>query len=85
MMPSASILSTSDSEESAMAFIEFLLAREAQEFFAAETFEYPLVPGVAADPRLPPIESIPTPDIDLSELATTLDLATDLVAQAGLL
>jgi hypothetical protein len=34
---------------------------------------------------LPPLDSIPTPDIDLSDLAPMLDTATDLVAQAGLL
>ena len=62
-----------------------MLSEEAQRYFATETFEYPLIPGIPADPRLPPIESIPTPDIDLSDLARVLDLATDLVSEAGLL
>ena len=66
-------------------FVEFLVSEEAQEYFAQETFEYPLVPGIDADPLLPPIDTIPTPDIDLSDLASVLDTATDLVAQAGLL
>ena len=43
-----------------------------------------MVPGIEANPLLPPINAIPTPDIDLSKLATVLDTATDLVAQAGL-
>jgi hypothetical protein len=34
---------------------------------------------------LPPLDSLVTPDLDLSQLATTLDKATDLVAEAGLL
>jgi iron(III) transport system substrate-binding protein len=79
------ILATADSGDAARRFVEFLLSEGAQEFFATETFEFPLLPGVAANPQLPPIESIPTPDIDLSELATVLDLATDLVSEAGLL
>jgi len=86
VMPAgAGILATSANPEAGAAFIEFLLSESAQSYFATQTFEYPLVPGIPADPRLPPIESIPTPDIDLSELASFLDLATDLVIEAGLL
>jgi iron(III) transport system substrate-binding protein len=86
VMPAgAGILATSQNTEAGQRFIEFLLSRAAQEYFATETFEYPLLPNVAADPLLPPIESIPTPDIDLSDLATVLDRATDLVDEAGLL
>ena len=86
VMPAgAGILASSRSKDAAQQFIEFLLSDQAQEFFAQETFEYPLVPGIDADPLLPPIDTIPTPDIDLSNLASVLDTATDLVAQAGLL
>lgn len=86
VMPAgAGILKSSGNEEEAQKFIEFMLGIEAQTFFANETFEYPLVPGVPANELLPPIDTIPTPDIDLSDLATVLDLATDLVAEAGLI
>jgi len=86
VMPAgAGILRSSDSQEAAQEFVQFMLSIEAQTFFADETFEYPLVPGVPANELLPPIDSIPTPDIDLSDLATVLDLATDLVAEAGLI
>ncbi len=86
VMPAgAGVLASSDSVDAAHQFIEFLLSDESQRYFAEETFEYPLVPGIDADPSLPPIETIATPDINLSELATVLDLATDLVARAGLL
>ena len=79
------VLRTAANPDAGDEFIRFLLTEEAQEFFASETFEYPLLPGVPANPKLPAIESIATPDIDLSELATVLDLATDLVSEAGLL
>ncbi|MEN8237700.1 MAG: iron ABC transporter substrate-binding protein [Actinomycetota bacterium] len=86
VMPAgAGILASSDSKDAAQQFIEFLVSDQAQEYFAQETFEYPLVPGIAATDLLPPIESISTPDIDLSDLASVLDTATDLVAEAGLL
>ena len=79
------IIATTSHTEDAQRFVEYLLSEKAQRYFATETFEYPLLPGIPADPRLPPIESIATPDIDLSDLAAVLDRATDLVAQAGLL
>ena len=56
-----------------------------QEYFATETFEFPLVPGIATPEGLPDIEDIVTPDIDLSDLADQLERATDLVTEAGLL
>ena len=86
IMPAgAGILSTSDDTTAAEQLIEFLLSAEAQTYFANETFEYPLVSGVPAVAGLPSIESLGSPDLDLSALAGALDLATDLVAAAGLL
>jgi len=84
VMPSAiGILSTSDHPD-AESVIEFLLSPEAQQHFATETYEYPLVPGIEASPGLPDIESIATPDIDLSDLAGALERAAELVAESGL-
>jgi len=86
VMPSGiGILKTSKNQDAARRFIEFLQSKGAQEYFANETFEYPLVPGVPANALLPPIDSISTPDIDLSDLASVLGRATDLVAEAGLI
>jgi iron(III) transport system substrate-binding protein len=86
VMPAgAGILATSKATDEGVRFLEFLLSEEAQSYFANETFEYPLAPGVAANPALPPLESIVAPDIDLGRLGDVLDLATDLVAAAGLL
>jgi iron(III) transport system substrate-binding protein len=86
VMPAgAGILESAENDAAAEAFIAFLIGRGAQEYFAAETFEYPLLPGIDPYEGLPPLESITTPDIDLSQLATVLDRATDLVSEAGLL
>ena len=74
-----------ESTDGAAAFVAFLLSDDAQRYFANETFEYPLVAGVEAHPDLPALSSLNPPDIDLSLLATVLDRATDLVAEAGLL
>jgi iron(III) transport system substrate-binding protein len=79
------ILSTTDNKDEALQFVEFLLSQTAQEYFVTETFEYPLIAGIAPDSSLPPIDTLSQPDIDLSDLAGVLDRATDLVAEAGLL
>jgi iron(III) transport system substrate-binding protein len=79
------ILASSPNKDEALQFVEWLLDNETQRYFADETFEYPLVPGIDANEALPAIDTIPTPDINLSDLAGVLDTATDLVADAGLL
>ena len=79
------VVAGTDQEAAALRFVEFLLSEDAQRYFAEETFEYPLVAAVDPDPALPPLSTLHQPDIDLSALAETIDLATDLVAEAGLL
>lgn len=85
VMPAgAGIIEGTDMPEAASRFVEFLLSETSQEYFATETFEFPLVEGVEAPQGLPDIGEIDSPDIDLSELADVLDDATRLVAEAGL-
>lgn len=75
-----SVADDEDAHEAAEAFIAFLLEREAQEYFATETFEYPLVAGVTGSQGLVPLSEIQTPDIDLSDLADlegTLEMLRD--------
>jgi len=86
VMPAgAGIMANTDRGDDAIAFIEFLLSPESQAYFAGETFEYPLIDGIEAHPALPALDELHPPDLDLSRLAESLDLATDLVAEAGLL
>ena len=79
------VLASSDEQDAALRFVEFLLSEDSQVYFADETLEYPVIDGVPAADVLPPLDSLVTPALDLSQLATTLDKATDLVAEAGLL
>ena len=78
------VLSATDQSDPAQQFVDFLLAEEAQAFFATDTFEYPLIAGVEGPAGTPPLSEIQAPDIDLSDLAGVLDDATRLVAEAGL-
>ena len=74
MVAGTGILNTSTSPENAEAFVRFLLSRVAQQYFAASTYEYPLVEGVKTHHLLPPIDSLIGPEIDfelLDDLAGT--------------
>ncbi len=85
VMPAgAGIISGTDVPEAARQFVEFLLSETAQTYFATETFEFPLIPGVQPAGGLPALEDLNTPDIDLSQLADVLDDATRLVSESGL-
>jgi iron(III) transport system substrate-binding protein len=73
----AGVLTTTDQPAAAEGFVAYLLSEEAQEYFRAETFEYPLVEGIEADETLPPLISIETPDLELGaidDLQGTLEM-----------
>jgi iron(III) transport system substrate-binding protein len=71
-------------DERTSAFVEFLLGKQAQEYFAAETSEFPLVDGVESQvPGLPSLESVEAPDVDLSDL-DTLEETLRLLDEVGL-
>jgi iron(III) transport system substrate-binding protein len=80
----AGILDSSENQDAARQFVEFLLSPEAQEYFATETREYPLIEGVEPDPELPPLEEIGTPEIDLSDLSD-LEGTLELLQEVGIL
>ncbi len=78
------ILSTSRNQAAAQAFVDFLLNQQSQTYFATETSEYPLVNGLSADPKLPPLAEIQSPDIDLSDLSD-LEGTLKIMQAAGVL
>lgn len=74
------IVDSSKKKKVAGTLIGYLLSMEAQEYFANETYEYPLTSGVKVIGPQKPIDEIDTPDIDLSnldDLRGTLDLLQD--------
>jgi iron(III) transport system substrate-binding protein len=66
------------------AFLEFLLSAKAQTYFAEQTAEYPLIPGISITEGLTPLSEIKSPDIDLSDL-DSLGQTLELIRAAGLL
>ncbi len=69
MVAGAGILGTSENRDNAESFMRFMLSTVAQQYFAGQTFEYPLVEGVKTHRLLPPIDTLNGPDIDLSSLS----------------
>jgi iron(III) transport system substrate-binding protein len=78
------ILNTAKNPAAAQQFVEFLLSVDAQEYFANETYEYPLIDAEIVLPEiLLPLEEIATPEVelnDLDDLAGTLALLQEVGA-----
>ncbi len=62
------ILKTAKNKPAAQAFVDYLLSGEAQKYFVEQTYEYPVIQGLAADPRLKPLAELKPPMLDLSRL-----------------
>lgn len=76
----AGVLTSSKRRPNAERFVAFLLSESAQRYFVTKTWEYPLVEGIEADPRLPKFSTLQPPAIDLSkigDLEGTLGLLRD--------
>jgi iron(III) transport system substrate-binding protein len=81
----AGILAASDQSEDAARLIDYLTGDQGQTYFAEETWEYPVVSGHEPQAELVPLDEIESPDIDLSDLAGTIEPALNLLAEVGLL
>jgi iron(III) transport system substrate-binding protein len=80
----AGILKTAEGDPDALAFLEYLVSEEAQSYFAEKTFEYPLLPGIAAPEGVPALDSLVNAELDLSDLES-LSQTQELLAKYGLL
>lgn len=77
------IVDTTQDQDLAERFIEYMLSDKAQNFFATTTYEYPLAGNAEVVGPQSPLENINVPDIDLSDLDDlegTLDLLRDINA-----
>ena len=84
MVAGAGILSSGENRENAERFLEFMLSQVAQQYFAGQTFEYPLVEGVNTDRLLVPFEEINQPSVPLKDLAD-LEGTVKLLRETGVL
>ena len=84
MVAGAGIISSGENRENAERFLEFMLSQVAQQYFAGQTFEYPLVEGVKTDRLLVPFEEINQPSVPLKDLAD-LEGTVKLLQETGVL
>ena len=82
----AAALKSSRHPEAAQRFLAFLVSRPVQRMVAQANvdFEYPLVPGVAANAALEPFNQLHPPALSLSQLGDDRGAAR-LLRRAGLL
>ncbi|CAB4917980.1 unannotated protein [freshwater metagenome] len=78
------ILTGADQQANAQLFTEYVLEKQQQEYFAQKVGEYPLMPGIAQDPSLPPLAEITRPKVDLADLSD-LQGTQELLREAGVL
>lgn len=80
------IVNTTDNVGAAEELVRYLLSEEAQSHFAAfaDEIEYPLIPEVSPDERLPALSELNPPDVDLSDL-DDLQGTLELLREAGAL
>jgi iron(III) transport system substrate-binding protein len=81
----AAILQSSTHKAAAQKFLAFMTSEAGQRVLAAgESFEYPIHPGVAANPELTPLSQLQPSSFTPAELGTGLD-AKALLQEAGLI
>ncbi len=74
------VINTTPKNGLAERLVLYLLGAEAQQYFADQTYEYPVIEGIAVNERLVPLSDIEAPAInlsDLDDLETTLQMIED--------
>lgn len=69
--------------ENALKLMEFLSSAEAQEIYAEQVFEYPLLPGASASELVQGFGELHPDDLALTEVAANRALASQLVDRVG--
>jgi iron(III) transport system substrate-binding protein len=62
-----------------------LLSERAQEYFARETYEYPLIDSVAPSVELLPLTEVRSPNVDFAEVAAVFEETLGAIDRSGLI
>ncbi|MEZ5171751.1 MAG: iron ABC transporter substrate-binding protein [Acidimicrobiia bacterium] len=84
LVTGAGIIDTAPHPDDAEDLVAFLLGEGAQQFFAAETYEYPLAAGVEPTVDLPPLSGIEAPPVTLGVLGGDLAATREMISDSGL-
>jgi iron(III) transport system substrate-binding protein len=81
----AGVLKSSSHQANAQRFLAFLVSPEAQQIIAhSESYEYPIVPGIAASPKEVPLAQLQPNAVSIADLGDGAT-AVSLLQKAGLL
>lgn len=84
LVTAAGILDSAGQVADAHRLLDFLLAEEAQTFFAEETFEYPLAAGVDPAAGVTPLANVAVTTFDLGRLGGDLAATIEMIDKSGL-
>ncbi len=80
----AGVLETSDQKGLGQRLVLYLLGNDAQQYFADNTFEYPVIDGITTNELLTPLAEIQTPELDLTDI-DDLEGTLELIEASGAL
>ncbi|CAN5759992.1 iron ABC transporter substrate-binding protein [soil metagenome] len=78
------VMAGSADDPASLALVEYLLSAEGQTTFVEETYEYPVVDGVADPEGVPPLDELEGPALDLTDL-DSLEETEAMLTDMGLL
>ena len=84
LVSGAAIMAGSDNVEEATTFIDFLLETSSQEYFARETFEFPLIAGVSPAGGQLPLDDVASITTNLTLLGQRLGSTIAMIEGSGL-
>jgi iron(III) transport system substrate-binding protein len=79
----AAVAKNAPNKAEAVKLLEFLVSDEAQELYAKANFEYPVKPGIAADPIIAALGPLTVDTTVLTEIARNRKAASELVDKVG--
>ncbi len=80
----AAPITGADNPDGAVELIEFLLSSQGQQYFAEQTFEYPLTIGEPLPAGIPPIDFSEAGSVRFEDLGDALATTRQMIADAGL-
>jgi iron(III) transport system substrate-binding protein len=84
IITAGAIPASTDNLSDAERLLQFLLSSDVQDFFATETFEYPLADGSSGVDALPPLAEVDATTYDFEDLSGGLLRTKELIDASGL-
>lgn len=78
------IVNSAPHTAAAQAFLDFLVSADGQKLFAEQNYEYPLLPGVALQADVQPLDGFRLADVNVVQAALDFDATFDLIEKVGL-